>query len=160
MSADKMRVDFEKWCDGRYQNITRDDRTDSNLADGYMNLNTQCFWTGWKAASAVQDAEIARLNSNVYILARQAEALHFVGHYLGLPAGADVTVDVLVTVREFVAGAKGVVEQLDERSNQAPGHCHTIPGRWDDSDKPGIAGKPCEWCAMWVRFKRLARSAA
>ena len=105
-------------------------------------------------------ATIERLNSNVAILQPQAEALHFVGHILGLPAGSDVAVDVLVTVREIVAGAKGVVEQLDERGNQAPGHCHTIPGQWDDGNKPEIAGKPCEWCAMWARFKRLAGNAS
>ena len=105
-------------------------------------------------------AELDRLNSSIAMLQPQAEALHFVGHILGLPAGSDVAVDVLVTVREIVAGAKGVVEQLDERGNQAPGHCHTIPGRWDDGNKPEIAGKPCEWCAMWARFKRLAGNAS
>jgi hypothetical protein len=54
MSNDKMRAVFEAWCDCRHQNTTRSDRTDANFADGYMNLNTECFWTGWKASSAVQ----------------------------------------------------------------------------------------------------------
>jgi hypothetical protein len=35
----------------------------------------------------------------------------------------------------------------------APGHSHQIPGIWDESDCDELAGKPCEWCAIWRRLK-------
>lgn len=38
------------------------------------------------------------------------------------------------------------------RENQAPGHCHSIAGVWDE-DNGALAGKPCEWCATWKSFK-------
>ncbi len=52
-------------------------------------------------------------------------------------------------------------EMLDKKvgSVDAPGHDHKIPGVWDDdagNAKNGKAGKPCEWCAIWNRAKKLA----
>lgn len=32
---------------------------------------------------------------------------------------------------------------------QAPGHCHDVPGIWDIDNDPSIAGKSCDWCAHW-----------
>lgn len=46
--------------------------------------------------------ELARLRSNVAILSAQSEALHLVGHELGLPAGTDVVRDVLPKVKHLV----------------------------------------------------------
>ncbi|HEX8555249.1 MAG TPA: hypothetical protein VF695_11125 [Sphingomonas sp.] len=38
--------------------------------------------------------------------------------------------------------------------DQAPDHCHTVPGFWDDDSSNGdLAGKPCDWCAKWERAR-------
>lgn len=50
--------------------------------------------------------ELARLRSNVAILSAQSEALHLVGHAIGVPAGDDVTKAVLPAVKRLVAAAK------------------------------------------------------
>jgi hypothetical protein len=33
-------------------------------------------------------------------------------------------------------------------NGNAPGHCHSRPGIWDD-DNGALAGKPCAWCIAW-----------
>lgn len=57
--------------------------------------------------------------------------------------------------------ARAVIEQLEKSSSKpdAPGHSHQVAGVWDIGNKPEIAGKSCEWCALWSRFKRLAAPA-
>ena len=37
-------------------------------------------------------------------------------------------------------------------AGNAPNHGHSIPGVWDQSNDPDLAGKPCEWCAAWREF--------
>lgn len=49
--------------------------------------------------------ELARLRSNVAILSAQSEALHLVGHAIGVPAGEDVTT-ILPAVKALLAAAK------------------------------------------------------
>jgi hypothetical protein len=45
-------------------------------------------------------------------------------------------------VREFP-------RHMGRRNNgNAPGHCHSRPGIWDD-DNGALAGKPCAWCIAW-----------
>ena len=34
------------------------------------------------------------------------------------------------------------------RAGNAPGHCHSIPGVWDE-DNGSKAGKECAWCKVW-----------
>lgn len=46
----------------------------------------------------------------------------------------------------------GIMARLD-RGHNAPGHCHTVSGIWDSDNAPGIAGRPCEWCAHWQRAR-------
>jgi hypothetical protein len=33
-------------------------------------------------------------------------------------------------------------------NGNAPGHCHSRPGIWDD-DNGALSGKPCAWCIAW-----------
>lgn len=58
----------------------------------------------------------------------------------------------LVARIEALEGDKALFRQVFERLDQGrgPGHCHAIPGIWDDDPSNGDkAGTPCEWCAMW-----------
>lgn len=59
---------------------------------------------------------------------------------------------------ELVAAGMAVVTKLDDPPN-APGHGHREIGIWDDDNPPELAGKPCQWCADWARF-RAALTAA
>lgn len=59
---------------------------------------------------------------------------------------------------ELRTTAQAVLTHFNDRS-QAPGHCHDVPGIWDTSNLPDIAGKPCEWCATWAKFTKLAGGA-
>ncbi|MGB5807788.1 ead/Ea22-like family protein [Castellaniella sp.] len=34
---------------------------------------------------------------------------------------------------------------------------HDIPGIWDLDNAKGLAGQPCEWCALWREVKALAQ---
>jgi hypothetical protein len=54
--------------------------------------------------------------------------------------------------------ARAVIAELEKNSSKpdAPGHCHQVAGVWDMGNRPEIAGKPCEWCALWNQFKQLA----
>jgi hypothetical protein len=61
--------------------------------------------------------------------------------------------------REIVTSVVAYLNK--QRSNSdAPGHSHRTPGVWDESNRPEIAGKPCEWCALWKRFAALATPSA
>ncbi len=60
---------------------------------------------------------------------------------------------------ELAEVARAVIAHFKRRDG-APGHSHTVPGVWDLSNKPEIAGKPCEWCATWERFVALAATPA
>ena len=33
----------------------------------------------------------------------------------------------------------------------APGHCHNVPGRWDKD------GSPCDWCETWNRVRECVK---
>jgi hypothetical protein len=46
---------------------------------------------------------------------------------------------------------RAVIARLS-KGRDAPAHVHIKPGAWDDSNHPGIAGKPCSWCATWKAF--------
>jgi hypothetical protein len=46
----------------------------------------------------------------------------------------------------------------DERSGNAPGHGHSVPGIWDDDNIRGLAGKSCAWCAVWNKAKEMKAS--
>lgn len=37
---------------------------------------------------------------------------------------------------------------------QAPGHCHTVPGRWD-GDAKHPAGSVCKRCRDWAELRGL-----
>jgi len=39
-------------------------------------------------------------------------------------------------------------EEMNHESGNAPNHSHAVPGIWD-SDNGHLAGKKCEWCALW-----------
>ena len=54
-----------------------------------------------------------------------------------------------------------VHRELDDgdRTGNAPGHAHKIPGIWDD-DNGAKSGKPCAWCLTWVKFTALIDRAA
>lgn len=58
---------------------------------------------------------------------------------------------------ELRALMREVYDELEE-GDDAPGHCHRIPGVWDMDNRKDLRGKPCEWCATWKRF-RAAMSA-
>ena len=62
---------------------------------------------------------------------------------------------------ELKAAARIIIESLDDGDGDgnAPGHCHSKPGIWDE-DNGNKAGKPCEWCAQWKRFMALGASGA
>ena len=36
----------------------------------------------------------------------------------------------------------------------APGHCHSVPGRWDAD------GSPCEWCTTWAKVRECVKQNA
>lgn len=50
---------------------------------------------------------------------------------------------------------ESIADVLDDCNPDAPGHCHSKQGIWDDDNKPAIAGKPCEWCALWRDIRAL-----
>lgn len=54
-----------------------------------------------------------------------------------------------------------VHRELDDgdRTGNAPGHAHKLPGIWDD-DNGAKSGKPCAWCLTWVKFTALIDRAA
>lgn len=66
-----------------------------------------------------------------------------------IPTPAAIT-GLLTADREVL---KAVYEHLEKQGN-APGHSHAIPGIWD-SDNGGLAGKPCDWCLTWDKFRAL-----
>ena len=47
-----------------------------------------------------------------------------------------------------------LIDNLDD-GGHFHGHCHEIPGIWDD-DNGDLAGKPCMECARWTEIKALA----
>ena len=51
---------------------------------------------------------------------------------------------------------QGVFDHYTDR-DQGPGHAHTVPGIWDDDNPPELAGKPCEWCALWERVRQALK---
>jgi hypothetical protein len=63
------------------------------------------------------------------------------------PAGATADQEIL----------QAVWRELDEAdgTGNAPGHCHSEPGIWDDDNMPDKAGKPCAWCLTWRKFTAL-----
>lgn len=67
--------------------------------------------------------ELARLRSNVAILSAQSEALHLVGHAIGVPAGDDVTKAVLPAVKaltERAARAETIANSVLESITSQP----------------------------------------
>ena len=59
-------------------------------------------------------------------------------------------------LREMVAHLESE-ECVRGDDSDAPGHCHDHPGIWDDDNDPEIAGKPCEWCAIWRRAREFLK---
>jgi hypothetical protein len=57
--------------------------------------------------------------------------------------------------REIVRKVFAHLESENSKPD-GPGHCHDKAGIWDQSNRPEIAGKPCEWCALWRKFAALA----
>lgn len=62
------------------------------------------------------------------------------------------------TANEWKALLRAVIEQHpdDDDEEQAPGHCHDVPGIWDD-DNGSKSGKQCLWCATWNAAKAALR---
>ena len=60
---------------------------------------------------------------------------------------------------DFLEILEAVRRELDDgdKSGNAPGHVHDVPGIWD-SDNYKKAGKPCSWCAAWKKFTELIDS--
>lgn len=57
---------------------------------------------------------------------------------------------------EALEAEKALFRQVFERLDQGrgPGHCHAIPGIWDnDSSNGDKAGTPCDWCALWSEVR-------
>jgi len=57
-------------------------------------------------------------------------------------------------IQELVEAARDVFRNepdLDE--DDAPGHCHVVPGVWDKSNGPAKGGMPCGLCQAWMRFR-------
>lgn len=40
------------------------------------------------------------------------------------------------------------IPHREGRRGNAPGHCHSVPGVWDE-DNGALAGKECAWCKVW-----------
>src|SRR5690554_3480796 len=40
------------------------------------------------------------------------------------------------------------IPHREGRRGNAPGHCHAVPGVWDE-DNGALAGKECAWCKVW-----------
>ena len=50
----------------------------------------------------------------------------------------------------LVLALAGIFEHFEPHGpRQAPGHCHDIPGRWDED------GSACSWCAHWGTSRTL-----
>lgn len=45
------------------------------------------------------------------------------------------------------------------RPGNAPGHCHSVPGVWDE-DNGAKAGKECAWCKVWNAAVTIKKEAA
>ncbi|WP_346395225.1 hypothetical protein [Pseudomonas syringae] len=45
------------------------------------------------------------------------------------------------------------------RPGNAPGHCHSVPGVWDE-DNGEKAGKECAWCKVWNAAIIIKKEAA
>ncbi len=41
----------------------------------------------------------------------------------------------------------------DSSTGDAPGHCHSVPGIWDEDNREK-AGKQCAWCLLWAMAKQ------
>lgn len=65
------------------------------------------------------------------------------------------------TANEWKALLRAVIEEHPggDEDEQAPGHCHDVPGFWDDinDDNGIIAGQTCQWCATWFAAKEALR---
>ena len=66
------------------------------------------------------------------------------------PASRSALREVLA---EILAGEDGSAAPFRHDGN-APGHAHTVPGRWDRD------GSPCAWCATWARAEALVGTLA
>lgn len=103
-----------------------------------------------RQVTAAKDARIAELEADiawqrsVTDAARQTQA--------GLLQRADNLEAQLADLRSASAA---VVTHFNRDPGQAPSHSHQVPGVWDMSNGPGLAGKPCTWCATWTRFTAL-----
>jgi hypothetical protein len=42
-----------------------------------------------------------------------------------------------------------VVDHYPDKIKDAPGHCHSVKGKWDDD------GADCEWCATWQEIRKF-----
>jgi hypothetical protein len=70
---------------------------------------------------------------------------------------ADVLIrDLIGSRNELINACKNVFESLDDLDGEdAPGHCHRVPGVWDIENKDELAGKPCDRCAKWNKLRSL-----
>ena len=81
------------------------------------------------------------------------------------PHGPDVVMaeayDQLKTENERLASViQAVINEVPSRvtrnDGNAPGHCHVVPGIWDE-DNGDRAGTECGWCKVWAAAVTISK---
>ncbi|EGH43282.1 hypothetical protein [Pseudomonas syringae] len=87
-----------------------------------------------------QDSEVSRLRVELAGLKTGYEAYERVN--AELRAECEALREIMSLVTSEIPHSKSV------RPGDAPGHCHSVPGVWDQGNG-AKAGKECAWCKVW-----------
>lgn len=128
---DTQRADFHKWCatNGYKTDFVEGGECPMGLPV-YADHKTHAAWWAFQKAAKL---------------------------YAAQPLKAEQAKDAAEDAEILAA----VHRELDDgdRTGNAPGHDHKLPGIWDD-DNGAKSGKPCAWCLTWVKFTALIDRAA
>ncbi|WP_448693564.1 hypothetical protein [Pseudomonas rhizophila] len=84
----------------------------------------------------------------------------------GLKTGYQAYEQVNAELKAEVEKLRGVmacvvneVPRYEDRNGNAPGHCHSIPGVWDQSNG-AKSGTECGWCKVWNAAVAMSKEPA
>ena len=115
-----------------------------------------------KAENERLEVEVKRMTSIAYAahgafrMETMAERDQLRAEIAGLKTGYEAYERVNAELKAENEALRGVMSAVVSeipgarisRAGNAPGHCHSIPGVWDE-DNGSKAGKECAWCKVW-----------
>ncbi|WP_210015054.1 hypothetical protein [Pseudomonas palmensis] len=82
------------------------------------------------------------------------------GRRMGVKTALDERDQLKTENERLVSAIQAVINEVPSRvtrnDGNAPGHCHAVPGIWDE-DNGDRAGTECGWCKVWAAAVAISK---